>query len=151
MKTNIIIEVILVLLIILFLYTGISKMTEFTIFKEQIATSPLLAPIAPYISFLLPFTEFLVVILLIIPTWRLKGLYASSVLMTVFTGYVVFILISNDRLPCSCGGIIELLSWKQHLVLNIGLILLSIVGIILETKIRKKENDIPTANTKFSI
>jgi uncharacterized membrane protein YphA (DoxX/SURF4 family) len=132
-----IVEIISVLFIILFLYTGISKLMEYSVFKEQIAESPILNPIAPFIAWSLPLTEFIVSILLIIPRWRLKGLYASLALMTAFTIYIIAIMTFNKELPCSCGGIISLLSWKGHLVFNSVFILLAYIGVRLERQMRR--------------
>lgn len=131
------VETIVFLFVILFLYTGISKLMEYGVFKEQISESPILKPIAPFIAWALPLTEFLVSLLLIIPRWRLKGLYASLLLMTAFTIYVAAIMAFNDKLPCSCGGIISLLSWKQHLIFNSAFILLAYIGVRLERQQRR--------------
>ncbi len=110
---------------------------EYGVFKEQIADSPILQPIALVIAWGLPLTEFLVTILLIIPRWRLKGLYASLILMIAFTLYIGAIMTFNKELPCSCGGIISELSWQGHLVFNSIFILLAMAGLLLERKIRK--------------
>jgi hypothetical protein len=51
--------------------------------------------------------------------------------MAAFTGYIGFMLLSNIELPCSCGGVISSLSWKNHLVFNILFLLLASVGYYL--------------------
>jgi uncharacterized membrane protein YphA (DoxX/SURF4 family) len=135
-KTTIV-EAISFLFIILFLYTGISKLMEYSVFKEQIAENPILQPFASYIAWSLPLTEFLVSLMLIIPRWRLKGLYASLALMIAFTVYIGAIMIFNKELPCSCGGIISLLSWDGHLIFNSIFILLAYIGVRLERQIRR--------------
>jgi uncharacterized membrane protein YphA (DoxX/SURF4 family) len=132
--------IIALLLVVLFLYTGISKLMEYSSFKEQIATSPVLAPIASFIAWALPLAEFAVAIALLIPVWRLWGLYASFVLMLLFTGYIAAILSFSKELPCSCGGVLEEMSWDQHLVFNITFTLLAIAGALLEKKRRKMKN-----------
>jgi uncharacterized membrane protein YphA (DoxX/SURF4 family) len=132
-----IVEIISVLFIILFLYTGISKLMEYSVFKEQIAESPLLKPVSSLIAWALPLTEFLVSILLIIPRWRLKGLYASLALMIAFTLYIGAIMTFNKELPCSCGGVISLLSWQGHLVFNSLFILLAFIGVRLERQLQR--------------
>jgi uncharacterized membrane protein YphA (DoxX/SURF4 family) len=137
MNKSTIVEIISILFVILFLYTGISKLMEYGVFKEQIAESPILQPVAPFIAWSLPLTEFLVSILLIIPRWRLKGLYASLMLMIAFTLYIGAIMTFNKELPCSCGGIIDLLSWQGHLVFNSVFILLAYAGVRLEKRIKK--------------
>jgi uncharacterized membrane protein YphA (DoxX/SURF4 family) len=132
-----IVEIISMLFVILFLYTGVSKLMEYGVFKEQIADSPILKPVAPLIAWGLPLTEFLVSIILIIPRWRLKGLYASLILMVAFTLYIGAIMIFNKELPCSCGGIISELSWKGHLIFNSVFIGLAFAGVVLERQIKK--------------
>lgn len=138
MKRTTIIDLIAALLMILFLYTGISKLAEYLVFKEQIAESPLLAKFASFIAVLLPITEFGATILLIVPRWRLKGFFASLTLMILFTLYIVAILSFNEHIPCSCGGVIALLSWKQHIIFNGLFIVLSGIGIILERDIKSR-------------
>src|SRR5438445_7843878 len=101
MKRSTIIELIALLYVILFLYTGISKLMDYSVFKEQIATSPLLAPISGWIAIGLPAIEIILAIILFIPRTRLKGLYASLVLMIIFTGYIIAILSFNEHIPCS--------------------------------------------------
>jgi len=137
MKRTTIIEAITVLFIILFLYTGISKMMEYNLFREQIAASPVLVPIAPLIARWLPIVEFLLVLLLIVPRWRLKGLYTATALMILFTIYIISLMTFNDQLPCSCGGVLAELSWGQHIVFNGVFIVLGITGVILEKKLRR--------------
>jgi len=135
-KHKFIVELISILFVILFLYTGISKLMDYTIFKEQIATSALLAPVARPIAFWLPVIEFFVVLLIIVPRWRLKGLYVALALMILFAGYIIAILTFNEHIPCSCGGVLELLSWKQHIVFNGVFILMAVTGIVLEKRLR---------------
>ncbi|OQP67794.1 MauE/DoxX family redox-associated membrane protein [Niastella populi] len=149
MKRNNIIETVTILYIILFLYTGISKMMEYSVFKEQLASSPVLSPFANIIAILLPLTEILLVLLLIVPRWRLKGLYSSVLLMLSFTIYIIIILSFSDKLPCSCGGAISLLSWQQHLVFNGAFLTLGVWAITLEKQLKNQnriEWETPTKN-----
>ncbi|WP_205513205.1 MauE/DoxX family redox-associated membrane protein [Longitalea arenae] len=132
-----IVETIALLFIILFLYTGISKLMEYSVFKEQIAESPILKPVSSFIAWALPITEFIVSIMLMVPRWRLKGLYSSLFLMIAFTIYIGAVMTFFKELPCSCGGIISLLSWNGHLVFNSIFILLAAIGVRLEKQIRR--------------
>jgi uncharacterized membrane protein YphA (DoxX/SURF4 family) len=136
-KRTTIIETITILNIILFLYTGISKLMDYSVFKEQLAESPILAWAAKPVALLLPWLEFAIVLMLIIPRWRLKGLYASFILMTLFTIYIIALFSISTEMPCSCGGIMEELSWQQHIAFNIGFVLLNAWCIYL----LKKEKD----------
>jgi hypothetical protein len=136
-KRTTIIEIITVLNIILFLYTGIAKIMDYSVFKEQLADSPILGFAAKPVAILLPIVEFIVVTLLVIPRWRLKGLYSSLFLMIAFTAYIIAMFIVSPEMPCSCGGIVELLSWQQHIVFNSAFILLNLWAIILQKKEKK--------------
>lgn len=132
MKKAVVIEIISFLFILLFLYTAINKLIDFTVFKYQIAESPVLQPVAWWIAWLIPAAEFFVSGLLLVSGWRLKGLYGSLILMVSFTVYIILVMTLSKDLPCSCGGIIALLSWKQHLIFNSAFIVLAITGIVLE-------------------
>lgn len=134
MKRATIAEVIAFLFIILFLYTGISKLMEFDIATEQIALSPLLAPIAGFVVIFVPIAEIVTSLLLFFPKSRIYGLWATLALMIAFTGYVIYLINYNDQLPCTCGGVLEQLSWPQHRALNITLTLLAIIAIRLSRR-----------------
>ncbi len=89
-----------------------------------------------FLAHALPLAEIIAVILLVINTTRLLGLYLSLLLMTLFTGYVLVVLLDLfGRIPCSCGGVIELLGWKEHLVFNVFFLLISIAAIRLHKHI----------------
>ena len=115
---------------ILFLYTGISKLIEFPVFEEQLKES-IFKSFAPFMAWALPSMEIIVAFLLLVPKWRLKGLYFSSALMFAFTVYVIGLVSFSSKLPCSCGGILQELSWPQHIVFNSIFLALAILGIRL--------------------
>lgn len=131
-KYSAVTETVTILFIVLFLYTGICKLIDYSVIREQLALTPILEPFATIIARCLPWVEFLAVVLLAIPRWRLKGLYLSGALLVVFTMYISGMLVFDSQLPCSCGGVIELLSWPQHIVLNLVLLVLSVAAIIAE-------------------
>lgn len=136
-KRTTIIEIITVLNIILFLYTGVAKIMDYSVFKKQLADSPILSWAATPVAVLLPVLEFLIVLMLVIPRWRLKGLYSSFILMTGFTAYITAMFIIAPEMPCSCGGIIELLSWQGHLIFNSVFVILNGLAIYLQRKEKK--------------
>jgi uncharacterized membrane protein YphA (DoxX/SURF4 family) len=137
LKKRLAVEIIALLFVILFLYTGIAKLMDFDVFQEQLMDSPILSFAAPMVAWGLPFMEFIVSLALFIPKYRQLGLYASFILMILFTGYVGWLLAFAPELPCSCGGIMEELSWPAHLVVNIALVGLALTGIILAKKIKR--------------
>jgi uncharacterized membrane protein YphA (DoxX/SURF4 family) len=134
MKRNIVVEIISYLLILLFVYAAVSKLLDYQKFQVQLGQSPLLTPFVGWISVLIPAIEILVSFMLAIPRFRLLGLYASFCLMVMFTAYIMAILNLKGHIPCSCGGVLQNMTWNQHLVFNISFVLLGIAGILLHNK-----------------
>jgi len=128
------IEIISSLLILLFVYAALSKLFEYSGFKVQLRNSEWLKPFAGIIAWLVPAIELAISLMLTVKVTRILGLYASLILLLVFTLYIAGMLLSGMRLPCSCGGIIQQLSWKQHLLFNLFFLLLSLIGIVFERK-----------------
>jgi uncharacterized membrane protein YphA (DoxX/SURF4 family) len=129
---NISIDIIAGLLSALFIYTGVNKLLDYDDFVFQLGRSPYLQHLAKFIAIPLPVGELLIVIALIIPRTRLLGLYASFFLMFLFSGYVWIMLHKSYYLPCTCGGILQKMSWQQHFVFNVGFTVLSLAGILLQ-------------------
>lgn len=138
-KQSIIVEFIAMLYVLLFVYATTSKLLDFDTFQVQLGQSPLLSAYAHWVAFGVPFLEFLIVFLLAFPKWRLLGLYAAFSLMVLFSTYIVVILNFSSFVPCSCGGILENMSWTQHLVFNILFVVLSLIGIYIMTVFHPKQ------------
>jgi hypothetical protein len=136
-------DIISAILLMLFLYTALSKLTGYEVFKNVLTASPLLKPYAAIIAWLLPATEITIVVLLFIPRFRIKGLIASVILITLFTIYLLYMIAFTPNLPCSCGGVIKLLTWPQHIVFNVFFIFLSLTGIILYRRAKSLESSSP--------
>lgn len=128
---NMIVEAICFCLILLFMYAATSKVLDLERFTVQIGQSRLLTEYSAILAWAVPLIEVAVSIMLAISRLRQVGLYASFTLMLLFTGYIALVLTSDGRIPCSCGGVIEMLDWKQHLVFNASFVVLSFVGIVL--------------------
>jgi putative oxidoreductase len=132
-KKQVLIECVCALLIILFLYASISKFLDFKTFIDQMNNQPLPNSWTPFLVWAIPLFEIGISIALLFEYTRLVGLYASLVLMTIFTLYTGIVLLHFfPYVPCSCGGVIRKLTWTQHLILNLCYVSLSILGIILQ-------------------
>ena len=132
---NLAIEAITAVLLLLWIYTGLNKLIQYDKFSFEAGRSPFLQHITPLVAVLVPAVELTIAALLIFKRTRVAGLYASLFLMTLFTGYVYVMLHYAYDLPCSCGGIIELLTWEQHLIVNLMLTLLTAVAILLQSRL----------------
>lgn len=120
--------------ILLFCYAAISKIMDFEKFQVQISESSLLSVFAGFLPYVLVISEFIIAGLLCYPKTRSLGLIGSFILMLVFTGYISVLLLRTENLPCSCGGILEKMSWTQHLYFNIGCVLLSAIALVFNTR-----------------
>lgn len=123
------VELTIALMVLLFLSTALTKLSDAAGFARAMERSLLIAGFNKFLSITVPAVELLTVTLLIIPNMRYRGLKLSSLLMTAFTIYtgLVLFLYPTD-LPCTCGGILRQLSWRQHFGLNIALLLASTIA-----------------------
>ena len=55
----------------------------------------------------------------------------------MFTVYIILILYFSDFVPCSCGGVLENLSWKEHVVFNVLFIMFALFSIL---ELEKRRN-----------
>jgi len=136
-KSQLVIEVICFLLIVLFFYAAVTKLLDYEKFVAQLGQSLVLRGGAKFIAVILPAIEVLICIGLAIPRFKLYALYASMFLLFVFTVYIAVMLIVSSKLPCSCGGVLNTLSWSEHLVFNI--IFLVAAGVSVWFSIRNKK------------
>lgn len=115
--------------ILLFCYAAISKIMDFEKFQIQMTESPLLSAFAGFLPYVLIISEFIIAGLLCYRITQNAGLLASFILMLFFTGYIAHMLLTSENLPCSCGGILEKMSWTQHLYFNIGCAVLAAIAL----------------------
>jgi uncharacterized membrane protein YphA (DoxX/SURF4 family) len=130
-NSRIILTIICQLYILLFVYAAVSKLLDFENFQVQLGQSPLLNIFASWLAWLIPLIELIIATAFCFHSIRFWALYASFVLMVLFTAYIYIILNYSSYVPCSCGGILEKLGWTEHLVFNIVFVVLAITGLFL--------------------
>jgi putative oxidoreductase len=129
---KLIIEIVVLLLVVLFLYTGVSKFVDFKGFTYDLDNQPFPNSFTPFLKWIVPLSEIAIVGALLFDKTRLIGFYASFVLMVLFTTYTALVLFHVfDYVPCSCGGVIKYLSWPQHLIFNLFFVVISYAAIRL--------------------
>jgi len=139
-------DIVSFLLLILFVYTATSKFLDYDkfVFQMKLAPLPLMKLTAPILGWLIPTIEVLLAITLAIGIiesgYQLTGIYASLILLFLFEIYISGMLFSGMKLPCTCGGIISKMSWKQHLSFNALFIILSLTAIATSKKLKYKPN-----------
>lgn len=117
------------LAIFLFVYTAYTKAVDFDRFQEGLARLAILRPFSTFLAAFIIISEFVIAGLLMFQRTILWGLYAFTGMLTGFTVFILYLLISGSKLPCYCGGVIESLNWVQHSWFNLAFIILGLVGI----------------------
>lgn len=142
-KSNVAIMIICTLIIALFVYAATSKLLDFYNFQFGLSESPFIAPFANLLAWAVPASELLIAVMLVIPALRMAGLYASGILMSLFTVYIAAMLLFGSDIPCSCGGVLEEMSWGVHIGFNSAFVLLAVWGIYLQRKKRRTITNLP--------
>jgi putative oxidoreductase len=123
------------LLILLFIYTGFSKLFGLEKFTGTMYNQPIPHGLAAALAIIIPATEIITAICLLFQRSQRAGLYIAFGLLTVFTLYVGAILLHFfPRIPCTCGGIFRWLSWQQHLWVNLFLVALTAITLLTTAK-----------------
>lgn len=134
-RRQVLIECIAALLIMLFLYASVSKFIDFKTFTGEMNNQPLPNSWTPFLVWFIPVSEIIISVALMTERTRLIGFSAALILMSLFTIYTAVILLHFfSYVPCSCGGVIKKLTWKQHLFFNLFFVALSLGGIILQRR-----------------
>jgi putative oxidoreductase len=133
--TETISEIIVGLVILLFVYAAVSKLANFDLSRRQMLIQVFPLWLSAILVWAIPLAELIAATMLLFSNTMLRGLYLSCLLMTVFTGYIALVLLHLfKKVPCSCGGILQHMSWETHLVFNAVFLILIIVTIILKKK-----------------
>lgn len=117
------------LLIFLFTYTGVSKFLDRNSFEAVLLQSPIIRNYALVISYALPVIEILISVLLLLEKYRYRGFILSLMALSIFTSYIGYLILFVPNLPCSCGGVLKELSWRNHIIFNLFFIILNLVSL----------------------
>jgi len=134
-KQNIWVTIVTLLLILLWIYASFSKLFDYRHFQWEMRNQALPASVQTMLIYLLPPAEILVAASLIFQRTTTLGLIASTVLLSLFTGYIALILVHFfEYVPCSCGGILEQMGWWPHLVFNLLTLLATLTALYIIKK-----------------
>lgn len=133
-----IIRVCAFLLILLWVYSSLSKVFRFEVFRQQMAVQALPDILKAPLTYIVPTIELFAAGLLIFDPSKNAGFRLSALLMTVFTVYVGYVVMGlSDHHPCSCGGILGRMGWTAHFLFNVSFLLLTFVAIYLTKRTEK--------------
>lgn len=115
-------------LMIFWLYVALDKLWDVAAFHDALLRQPFPNWWADVLYIALPFGELGLALLFIFSKRKLPSLL-SVLLMLAFSLYIAFGVagLYAER-PCGCASIFQNLSWERHLIVNIGLLLLSLLG-----------------------
>jgi len=133
-KNRLLADIVSSLFIILFVYAALTKVQDFQKFRVELGKSPLLNVFAGYVSVLIPSIELIIATLLVVKRIQYYALFFSFSLMAIFSGYIAIILKFSPYIPCSCGGILQNMTWFQHLIFNIAYMVIGAIAILLYPK-----------------
>mgnify|MGYP001052696235 CR=1 FL=1 len=134
MTRKLTVDSIVFLYIFLLVYASVTKLLDYEKFAVQIGQSPMLTQYASLLAWVIPLFELIISAVLIIPRTKMLGLYAGFSLLVMFTTYIILASQFSDYVPCSCGGVLEGMTWTQHLIFNVAFVLMGLVGILLYSK-----------------
>lgn len=144
-------EIFLYLIALLWLYTSVYKFLQIDNSITQLRDSPLIAPFAVWFGYGLPIIEFALFAMLLFIRTRKYALIASIVLLTLFTLYIIIILnFYRADTPCTCGGIISKLGWKNHIFFNLSFILIGIY-VLIEPHIKSDKRSYCEVSIKHTL
>lgn len=117
-------------LVLLWTYTGLDKIISFEKNLKALHNQIFSGDIAEILSYTIPGIELLLALFLVLKTTRWWGYLGSTLLLCVFTTYIGLIWIGAfPRVPCTCAGIFESISWTTHLIVNNIFLICSALGL----------------------
>lgn len=132
------------MLILLWIYTGLDKLLGWEASKKALYNQTFPTELADVLVYALPIIELLTALLLLFSVTNWWGMVSSLLLLTVFTTYVGLIWVGAfPRVPCNCAGILNILGWTEHLVLNLFFIGITILGLSQNKKSDTKIQGFP--------
>lgn len=130
MKKRSLVRVSIALLVLLYVYTASSKLFDIEAFKGNMYNQQVPHWLADLLIWTIPSSEMAIVICLLFEGTQRRGLYGSLALLSIYTLYIIAILLHFFRkMPCPCGGILPHLGWEAHLWFNLLFIMLTVFAL----------------------
>ncbi|PUV22766.1 MauE/DoxX family redox-associated membrane protein [Sphingobacterium athyrii] len=124
-----------VFMILFWAWVALDKLWDLQSFRMALTKQPFPDWWAGILVWLLPLVEMGIVALLAIGSFKIRKLilpdpfFLSAILLTVFTIYIgLGVAGLYAQKPCGCASVLSRLSWGWHLVVNLLLLFLSILG-----------------------
>lgn len=140
MKKETAVQILSAPLAALFFYAAFSKLADYDKSRWEMRNQIFPTYVADILTWLIPLAEIMIMLLILFPRTRKRGLKASVFLLSTFTLYILVVMNGAlGRIPCSCGGILKDIPFKGHLLFNLVFIGLSIFSLAIETNFNLKK------------
>ena len=121
-------------LMLIFSYSGFFKVQNFTEFKTGLLKTGIFSQAWLHTSALtIVGAEVLICILLL--KWPKTGVWGCFMASIGFTAYISYLYQNNVYSECGCGGILNTLSYPNHMVFNISMIVASALYLLVNKKV----------------
>lgn len=129
-------QIIVITLMTLWIPISLDKFIDYELFKSAMIQQPFSDRLGILLAHTLPTMELTVGLLFIVPKMRVWAFGLSALLMVVFVAYVSLAILNVwGKIPCGCGLVFHHVGWTAHLWLNIGFLLISLIGLYLELSV----------------
>lgn len=140
---KIIYQIILITLMALWIPISLDKFINLELFRSAMIQQPFSDQLGMFLAYTLPPLELTVGVLFIAPKTRIWAFGLSSLLMVAFVAYVgLAVLKVWGKFPCGCGLVFHQVGWTVHLWLNMGFLIVSLLGLWFEMKVVKNQSSI---------
>lgn len=139
MVTNVLLSAIYYFLIFFISYTFMNKLLAIQSFQTNLLKTGLYSSsTTEYLSYLVLAGELFVLIALLF--FRKLGERLLLAMLTVFTIYICFLQFTGRYEVCGCGGVLNGLAFKYHLVINVVLVFFALLLVQANSKNNSHEN-----------
>lgn len=135
MITKTLVKLIAIALAVLLAYAAVDKLEHYTLFSLQLNRFPVSIPVIPEQAWIVPVTELIIAVLLLLPFSRLKALFASLFLLGVYTLYLTCMLDRRFHLTCMCGEPFQALSLKMHILVTLACVFFTGIAVVLSGRL----------------
>lgn len=118
-----------ILLLMFWLYVGVEKLWNLQGFHSALLRQPFPDRWSDHLYWSLPVVEAGIGLLFIFRQTKRLAFLSSALLLIIFSIYITLGLIGvYAERPCGCASVLHGLTWEWHLVVNMALFSLSILG-----------------------
>jgi putative oxidoreductase len=133
LNKNILLKYLRDAIVLMWCYAAGSKLIQYEESRGEMLNQVFPLAISEVLVWAVPVTELIIAVMLLKPAKLRPALWASLILLSLFTLYISVVMTGVfGRIPCSCGGILEKMSWGQHLIFNLFFIALTLVAIFFQ-------------------